>query len=379
MKKRLFSLVMALVMAMTLTAGLDFSAFADDNQAICVPVVYCQSEARKLPDMVNGFRTGDNAWFWDEAGTTKVYYRGLKALAYDYDLEAIAMRRAAEIAVYYDHYRPDGTICFTAYDSYQACGENIACGYTSAEAVFEAWQEEGVYYDGQGHRRTMLSDKFTAIGTACVYFNKTYYWVQEFRNPIGNTTATPAIDAEAGVNMWITPTILNSVDPTSKLLLKAATATPTPAVTKIDPATTKPANIKEVQAGTPTNRLPQHITYFDGEAIVADENGELVSKKMKKPTLTKLVRGKKIFTAKWKKNDSVSGYQIQYLTSKKFTKKTTKKVYSKGNKKMSKAVKKLKSGKKYYVRVRTYQNVEINGKTKKIYSGWSKVKNVTVK
>ena len=42
-------------------------------------------------------------------------------------------------------------------------------------------------------------------------------------------------------------------------------------------------------------------------------------------------------------------------------------------------VKKLKAKKKYYVRVRTYKTVKINGKSIRIYSGWSKAKTVTTK
>lgn len=82
------------------------------------------------------------------------------------------------------------------------------------------------------------------------------------------------------------------------------------------------------------------------------------------------------FTVKWKKQSkSTTGYQVQYSTSKKFTKKTTvaKKIKKTSTTKLT--VKKLKSRKKYYVRVRTYQTV--NGK--KYYSGWSKVKSVTTK
>ena len=49
------------------------------------------------------------------------------------------------------------------------------------------------------------------------------------------------------------------------------------------------------------------------------------------------------------------------------------------NNKYTKKVKTLKSKKKYYVRVRTYKKVNINGKTVKIYSRLSKVKTVTTK
>ena len=49
------------------------------------------------------------------------------------------------------------------------------------------------------------------------------------------------------------------------------------------------------------------------------------------------------------------------------------------NKTTSAKVKKLKGKKKYYVRVRTYKLVKINGKNVKLYSSWSKVKSVKTK
>lgn len=83
---------------------------------------------------------------------------------------------------------------------------------------------------------------------------------------------------------------------------------------------------------------------------------------------------KKGFKAKWSAQKSqTSGYQIQYSTSKKF--KSAKTVTISGNKNTSKTVKKLKAGKKYYVRVRTYKTV---GKTK-FYSSWSGYKSAKTK
>lgn len=79
-------------------------------------------------------------------------------------------------------------------------------------------------------------------------------------------------------------------------------------------------------------------------------------------------------TVKWKKNKAVNGYQIQYATNKKFTS-GSKTVTVNKNSTVSKTVKKLKKGKKYYVRIRTYKTV--NGK--KYYSSWSKAKSVKIK
>ena len=131
---------------------------------------------------------------------------------------------------------------------------------------------------------------------------------------------------------------------------------------------------------TPTPApAPSNVITFNGESIKPNSSGEYVSKKAKKPSINKLSKGRKSFKITWKKVSGVSGYQVQYSTSKKFTKKTTKTITCKGNKKFTKTIKKLKGKKKYYVRVRTYKTVKVNGKTVKLYSSWSSAKTVTTK
>ena len=96
-------------------------------------------------------------------------------------------------------------------------------------------------------------------------------------------------------------------------------------------------------------------------------------------SLSKLSAGKKKMTVKWKKQTKrmnvyqISGYQIQYGVKKNFKK--ARKVSVKGAKKSKRVIKKLKSKKKYYVRIRTYLKI---GKTT-YYSPWSKKKAVKVK
>lgn len=94
-----------------------------------------------------------------------------------------------------------------------------------------------------------------------------------------------------------------------------------------------------------------------------------------KSTSVKSVKGgKKSMTVKWKKQTKqTTGYQIQYSTKKKFTS-GTKTATIKKNKTTSKKITKLNKNKKYYVRIRTYKTVKVNGKSIKIYSSWSKVK-----
>ena len=80
---------------------------------------------------------------------------------------------------------------------------------------------------------------------------------------------------------------------------------------------------------------------------------------------------KRSIKVSWKKQAvKTNGYQLQYSTDKNFRRYT--KVNVKGSKNTSKTIKKLKSGKYYYVRVRTYKVV--NGD--KYFSKWSKAKRV---
>lgn len=127
----------------------------------------------------------------------------------------------------------------------------------------------------------------------------------------------------------------------------------------------KPATKPSESATTPSTTQPT-------TKPSTTKNTETV--KPKKTSIKKLSKGKKKFTVTWAKVSGVKGYQIQYSSDKKF-KKNNKSVTVTKQKTTKATVKKLKSKKNYYVRVRTYKTV--NGK--KIYSSWSKVKSVKTK
>ena len=74
----------------------------------------------------------------------------------------------------------------------------------------------------------------------------------------------------------------------------------------------------------------------------------------------------------WNKKKKISGYEIQISRKRNF-KKAIKKTAKRAKGKIT--FKKLKAGKKYYVRVRTYKMID----GKKLYSSWSKIKSKTVK
>lgn len=99
----------------------------------------------------------------------------------------------------------------------------------------------------------------------------------------------------------------------------------------------------------------------------------------KNTAIVSLSAGKKSFSLKWKKQkNQVDGYEIAYSMSSRFSEKMTKTV-TVGKGATSKKISKLKAGKKYYVRLRTYKTVNVQGKKKTLYAGWSKEKTVKVK
>ncbi len=152
------------------------------NKAYQVEVLFDQSGARGMLELVNDFRTGDNAWAWDANGQKVYYDRG--PLSYDYNLEQIAMQRAVEQIMRWGHDRPDGSSCFSlVYNGTKSMGENVAMNWTTVEDAFIQFLEEDEDYSGQGHRRAMLGagwNNYTHIGIAHVVYNGWHYYVQEF-------------------------------------------------------------------------------------------------------------------------------------------------------------------------------------------------------
>ena len=177
--RKWISFVIALVIAVSILFS---GAVADSTVSVKVNGTLLYDEARSMLSLINDFRTGDDAWYLAKDNQTKVAAKNLNALSYDYDLEKVAMQRAEEIAVYFNHDRPDGSPWKTIYPSGKiARGENIGYGSGgTVEDFFEAFCETDQDYSGQGHRRNMLRDAFTRVGFGAFESGGQVYWVQAF-------------------------------------------------------------------------------------------------------------------------------------------------------------------------------------------------------
>ena len=98
---------------------------------------------------------------------------GLNSLRYDASLEGAADVRANESTVRFSHTRPDGSDWYTVNPDLMY-GENLADGYTTADAVVNAWMAS------PGHKANILKPDFTTVAVSTVVKDGKTYWAQEF-------------------------------------------------------------------------------------------------------------------------------------------------------------------------------------------------------
>lgn len=107
--------------------------------------------------------------------------QGCGALVHDAKLHAAADAHSADMSAknYFSHTSADGrSFGQRLKDSgfaFTMAGENIAKGYTSAQAVVNGW------LNSPGHRANIMNCKFTHIGVGHVAAGQ--YWTQDFARP----------------------------------------------------------------------------------------------------------------------------------------------------------------------------------------------------
>ena len=137
---RRIQVITALLAAMVLlfSCGIEYAAAANDIVQVQVKAEFKYSEARKVLDLVNAFRTGKDAWYLAEDNVTRISASGLGKLKYDYNLERVAMQRALDIAFV----APDGTVI----EAHRAVPPNRRLRNRKATATLERFASDGEWY-----------------------------------------------------------------------------------------------------------------------------------------------------------------------------------------------------------------------------------------
>ncbi len=260
---------------------------------------------------------------------------GVPTVEMDASLLESAMARSAEITVTFNHVRPNGENCFTIND--KVFGENIAWGQRSASAVMSSWMSS------QGHKSNILNKSYKSIGIGCFEFGNSLYWVQQFGYDKAEAVTEPASGS-------VKYQVALSKSGETKLLQGVETQTSGETTEK----TTADNKNEEKSSEKSTTETTTGENIADNDTTPTKNN-----KTAKKVEGFKLVSGKKKITIKWKKAD-VEGYQLQISDKKNFKKSDYYYVSSSGTKVILKKYKnkKLKSKKKYYVRIRTFVYVD---------------------
>ncbi len=182
MKRRIAVCILMLAFVLGIFPG----AMAAETEILELNVEYDYEAAEKLLEIMNSYRQSGDAWVLDSKGN-RVELGTLPTMVLDETLTDAAMQRASELVVSFSHTRPDGSMCFTVNNA--VMGENIGIYYATPEAMYKAFAEENENFDGQGHRRNMLSSGFAYVGIGAVRYNGRWYWSMDFsyREPEAET------------------------------------------------------------------------------------------------------------------------------------------------------------------------------------------------
>ena len=131
----------------------------------------------------------------------------LRPLSYNQELTVAARRHSQDMGDrnYFDHTSLDGRKFYEritdAGYNYQTCGENIAAGYATPEAVVEGWM------NSDGHRANILDPDYCDIGVGYAAVNGSdlyHYWTQDFGRRAGVTQCPDAVAVPPGMEIPVT-------------------------------------------------------------------------------------------------------------------------------------------------------------------------------
>ena len=128
--------------------------------------------------------------------------KGAGALTMRTDLLEAAMIRAFEIALLFEHIRPNGEKFHTLINHNGLIGENIASGGSSVGAAMNKLK------NNKSDEADITDRRFKSVGVGCAQVNGVYYWVQIFSQETTgsqatkqtNKTVSTAVDFPLGTN-----------------------------------------------------------------------------------------------------------------------------------------------------------------------------------
>lgn len=291
-------------------------------------------------------------FYRDDAKSYYKFYRFTPETSGTYNLKMSATPHdnKCRISTYYNVYH-NGELVSTNYNT-----ENIS------PCIFKAGEEYIIKFFGihkncdktDNSNLNTLEPQITIIKVSDDVETSKVTTVPATTIPVTTTTiATTAEISTTGNGETSSEVVTTPVKTTDNIETTGETATPVVTTTNGD----------SINVGTTSNNTTNGVVPKPSTTSTS-----LKASSSKKPATTKVKKvkaTKKSLTIKWSKVKGASGYEIQVATDKKF-KKNKKSILVKKQKTTSAKIKKLKSKKKYYVRVRTYKVVG----RKKVYSSW---------
>lgn len=291
-------------------------------------------------------------FYRDDAKSYYKFYRFTPETSgtYNFKMSATPHDNKCRISTYYNVYH-NGELVSTNYNT-----ENIA------PCIFKAGEEYIIKFFGihkncdktDNSNLNTLEPQITIIKVSDDVETSKVTTVPATTIPVTTTTiATTAEVSTTGNGETSGEVVTTPVKTTDNIETTGETATPVVTTTNGD----------SINIGTTSNNTTNGVVPKPSTTSTS-----LQPSSSKKPATTKVKKvkaTKKSLTIKWSKVKGASGYEIQVATDKKF-KKNKKSILVKKQKTTSAKIKKLKSKKKYYVRVRTYKVVG----RKKVYSSW---------
>lgn len=279
--------------------------------------------------------------------------QGLEPLAIFASLQKAAGVRAREISTYFSHNRPDGTSWFSVIGEQGircgCAGENIAAGYSSPSHVMNGWM------NSDGHRENILLSSYSHIGVGyCTGGDYGKNWAQIFVG--GCQVESIEVNGKETLNYPVG----TSIDKMGRYLIVRCSDHGVGYV-PIMGGMCKGYRADKTGSQTIT------VSYRGKKATFTVSVGDStsVAKPAKVKNLKAVKKTKTTISLKWGKR-KVAGYEVWMAKSKKGTYKKVKTITSPDR--VTYKVKNLKSGKKYYFKVRAYKKSD----NKKIYGSFSK-------